>query len=131
MPLPGDFNNDGHVNSADIPAMLAALADLNGYQSSRGISNADLLAIADVNGDGTVNNADLQTPVEPAQIRRRLTGCGTGTGDSDIVAAGALLGLHIRANLRQGRFIAELNRRASQNRSIVGVSRWKRILTGR
>ena len=60
VPLPGDFNNDGHVNGADIQAMLAALVDRNGYQSSRGISNADLLAIGDINGDGVVNNADLQ-----------------------------------------------------------------------
>ena len=60
VPLPGDFNSDGHVNGADIQAMLAAFADLNGYQSSRGISNADLLAIGDINGDGAVNNADLQ-----------------------------------------------------------------------
>lgn len=56
----GDFNLDGHVNGADIPAMLAALAELNAYKSSNDLNDASLLSLGDVNGDGTVNNADIQ-----------------------------------------------------------------------
>ncbi len=58
--LPGDFNRDGHVNAADILAMETALADLNGYQSAKGLNAAQLLAIGDINGDGVISNADLQ-----------------------------------------------------------------------
>ena len=84
----GDFNRDGHVNSADIPAMLAALADLNAYKSAHALSDADLLTIGDVDGDGKVTNADVQslltllkygggstTPVpEPASLTLGLIG---------------------------------------------------------
>jgi hypothetical protein len=31
----GDFNVDGQVTSADVPAMLKALADLNAYKSNK------------------------------------------------------------------------------------------------
>ena len=48
----GDFNHDGHVNAADIPVMMAALADLNAYKSANSLSNSDLVALGDVNGDG-------------------------------------------------------------------------------
>jgi hypothetical protein len=57
--LPGDFNRDGHVNAADLPAMLAALTDLNRYKSANSLTNADLLAIGDIDGSGTLTNADL------------------------------------------------------------------------
>ena len=57
----GDFNRDGHVNAADIPAMLTALADLNAYKSAQVLSDADLLTIGDVDGDGKVTNADAQS----------------------------------------------------------------------
>jgi hypothetical protein len=59
--LPGDFNRDGHVDAADILPMEQALASLSGYQMAHNtLSTAQLLAIEDVNGDGQVNNADLQ-----------------------------------------------------------------------
>ena len=60
--LPGDINRDGKVTVADISAFMAALSDLNTYQSSHpGLSDSqNLLEVADVNGDGRVNNADLQ-----------------------------------------------------------------------
>lgn len=57
--VPGDFNRDGHVNAADIPAMLAALVDLNAFKSRNGLTNSDFLSIGDVNGSGAVDNADL------------------------------------------------------------------------
>jgi uncharacterized repeat protein (TIGR03803 family) len=58
--FPGDFNLDGQVTSADIPAMLQALTDLNTFQADNKLSTEDLLAIGDTNGDGNINNADLQ-----------------------------------------------------------------------
>ena len=58
--LRGDFNRDGHVTVADIPAMQAALADLNAYKSINGLSDANLISIGDVDGSGSVSNADVQ-----------------------------------------------------------------------
>ncbi|HEY2827669.1 MAG TPA: dockerin type I domain-containing protein [Pirellulales bacterium] len=72
--LPGDFNRDGHVNSADISAMEGALADLKSFKNANPeLSNSQLNYLEDVNGDGTVNNADLQ---------RLLTVLKTGGGTS-------------------------------------------------
>lgn len=60
----GDFNRDGHVNSADIPAMLAALTDLNGYKATNSLSDANLLSIGDIDSSGGVTNADVQALLE-------------------------------------------------------------------
>ena len=38
--LLGDFNQDGRVNAGDIPVMLAALADLNAYETAHSIGTA-------------------------------------------------------------------------------------------
>jgi hypothetical protein len=57
----GDFSRDGHVNAADVLAMERALADLPDYQTAKGLTAAQLLLVGDVNGDGKVNNADLQS----------------------------------------------------------------------
>ena len=59
-PLSGDFNRDGHVNASDIQGMVAALADLNGYETAESLTDSQLLSIGDVNRDGVVTNADLQ-----------------------------------------------------------------------
>jgi autotransporter-associated beta strand protein len=56
----GDFTLDGHVNAADVSAMLTALADLNVYRTSRGLTGEDVLNIGDLDGDAHVTNADLQ-----------------------------------------------------------------------
>ena len=58
--LPGDFDLDGQVTSADVAAMLQSLTDLNKFQANNKLSAAELLAIGDLNGDGKVNNADIQ-----------------------------------------------------------------------
>jgi autotransporter-associated beta strand protein len=58
--LPGDFNRDGQVTAADIPAMLTALTDLNTYASNNSLSPAQLAAIGDFDGDGQVTNRDIQ-----------------------------------------------------------------------
>ncbi len=57
---PGDFNQDGHVDASDIAAGEAALANLNGYMATYHMNSEDLNLIGDVNGDNTVNGADLQ-----------------------------------------------------------------------
>jgi len=56
----GDFNQDGHVNNADIPAMMSALTDLNAYETSRNLGATDLLTIGDLDHSGVVTNSDLQ-----------------------------------------------------------------------
>jgi hypothetical protein len=61
--LPGDFNRDGHVNAADVQAMLAALTDLNAYKSTNSLNSAQLLSIGDIDLSGTLNNTDLQALV--------------------------------------------------------------------
>jgi hypothetical protein len=56
----GDFNQDGHVTSADVSAMVKALTDLNAYKLKNGLFDANLNTIGDFNSDGAVTNADLQ-----------------------------------------------------------------------
>lgn len=58
--MPGDFNQDGSVDAADIAVAMKALADLSGYKSQYGITAANLSLICDVNGDGNFTSADLQ-----------------------------------------------------------------------
>jgi hypothetical protein len=57
---PGDFNQDGHVDASDIVAGERALANLPAYEATYNMSAYDMNLIGDVNGDGKVNNADLQ-----------------------------------------------------------------------
>jgi len=61
-PFP-DFNRDGQLTSADVPTMLAALGDLNAFNSNPylGDASAGLLSMADMNGDGALTNADVQS----------------------------------------------------------------------
>jgi hypothetical protein len=56
----GDFNRDGQVNAADIPAMMSALTNLSSYKTANNLTNFDLMAFGDINSDGQINNADLQ-----------------------------------------------------------------------
>jgi hypothetical protein len=53
----GDFNQDGHLTSADISAMESALANVTSAEATYG---ANYLSIGDINHDGKVTNADLQ-----------------------------------------------------------------------
>ncbi|HEY2826341.1 MAG TPA: dockerin type I domain-containing protein, partial [Pirellulales bacterium] len=58
----GDFNQDGHINSADIALAMTALSDTQNYQTSHGLTDPNLfLAYSDVNKDGVFNNSDLQS----------------------------------------------------------------------
>jgi hypothetical protein len=58
--LPGDFDRDGQITAADIPAMLKALTNLTNYSATNALSPAQLVTIGDLNGSGTVTNADIQ-----------------------------------------------------------------------
>lgn len=70
----GDFDQDGHTNQADIQAMLVALKDLNAYKAAHNnLTDPQLLGIADVNGDGSVTNADTQ-----ALLDKLKSGGGSG-----------------------------------------------------
>jgi hypothetical protein len=61
LPLLGDFNQDGHVNSADISTAMAAMTNLQSYETSEHLTDPQqFLNVADVNHDGTFNVADLQ-----------------------------------------------------------------------
>ena len=46
----GDLNRDGHVDGADLSSMLAMLADKSGFESQKGLTDAQLLSLADING---------------------------------------------------------------------------------
>ena len=58
--LLGDFNRDGRVTSADIPAMLTGLDDLKSFTTTNNLNSADLISIGDIDGSGFVTNADIQ-----------------------------------------------------------------------
>ncbi len=57
---PGDFNLDHHVDAGDLAPMMLALTDPSQYETDFGVSSALLDEIGDVNGDGSITNADLQ-----------------------------------------------------------------------
>ncbi len=56
----GDFNRDGRVTAADIPAMLSALTDLNSYAVTNSLSPTQLASIGDFDNSGSVTNRDIQ-----------------------------------------------------------------------
>jgi hypothetical protein len=58
-PFP-DFNADGAITAADLPPMLAALANLTTYKAQHNLSDDDFLSMADLDGDGQVTNRDIQ-----------------------------------------------------------------------
>ncbi|HZZ26582.1 MAG TPA: IPT/TIG domain-containing protein [Pirellulales bacterium] len=75
----GDFNQDGHVNAADILPAMTALTNVNAYLTQYNLSPANLMMIGDVNGDGHFNNID-----EQALLNLLLSGHGS---TSDIAIA--------------------------------------------
>jgi autotransporter-associated beta strand protein len=56
----GDVNQNQHVDAADILPFEQALANVSGYELAHSFDYADVEDIMDINGDGVVNNSDLQ-----------------------------------------------------------------------
>jgi len=70
----GDFDQNGKTELADVATMVTALTDLNAYKAAHNnLTDAQLLAIGDVDADGKVTNADLQKLLG-------VLASGTGTG---------------------------------------------------
>jgi autotransporter-associated beta strand protein len=79
--LKGDINRDGRVDVADVSALESALADLNKYQSTNGLSAPQLTMVGDLTGDGKVDNADFQ------RLIIALANGAAGSGGGGSVAA--------------------------------------------
>jgi hypothetical protein len=58
--LAGDFNHNGQLDVGDLFIFERALANLTAYQNANQLTDAQLLALADVNHDGVIDNGDLQ-----------------------------------------------------------------------
>ncbi|HTQ37772.1 MAG TPA: autotransporter-associated beta strand repeat-containing protein, partial [Pirellulales bacterium] len=64
--LPGDVNDDKHLDAVDILAEEKALANLSLYATAAGnpygipLTTDELYAVLDQNGDGQINGADVQ-----------------------------------------------------------------------
>jgi hypothetical protein len=56
----GDLNGDGQTGAADVGSLMTAFSDPTKYQSTAHLSPAEFKTVADVNGDGVVNNLDVQ-----------------------------------------------------------------------
>jgi hypothetical protein len=59
--VPGDFDRNFVRNAGDIQAMLSALSNLTSYQSTKNLNSAELLSIGDLDGNGLINNLDVQS----------------------------------------------------------------------
>lgn len=80
--LKGDLNGNGQVGTADVSALMFALADLAGYQMQRGLGATDLSTIADVNSDGAIDNRDIQSLIA---LIANTGGGGGGSGSTSAV----------------------------------------------
>ncbi|HEY2759534.1 MAG TPA: dockerin type I domain-containing protein, partial [Pirellulales bacterium] len=56
-------NLDGKVTAADVQSLLTALTNVPAYEAANNnaVSASDFLQIADINGDGVVDNRDVQS----------------------------------------------------------------------
>jgi hypothetical protein len=89
--VPGDFNLDGAVTSADIKAMLVALTDLSKFKTDNGLSDADLLTLGNLNGTNGVTNADIQS------LLNLVNGSGSGIAPVPEPASLVMLALAVPA----------------------------------
>jgi hypothetical protein len=85
----GDINRDSLINVADISALMMALADLSKYRTDNSLTDPTLFKdVADVNGDGFVNNLDIQSLISIV-AGNATDGASPGSvvgGDSSITA---------------------------------------------
>jgi beta-galactosidase len=56
----GDLNLDGLRDGLDVPPMLRMLTDIQTFASTHGLSQSQLLLLADIDGSATITNADIQ-----------------------------------------------------------------------
>ena len=75
-PFP-DANGDGAITSADLMAMLGAVANPTAYEASNGMSADDFVSLFDINGDGQVTNADVQAMI--AMVANAQMSAATGS----------------------------------------------------
>jgi hypothetical protein len=71
---PGDLNQNGKLDSADILSMLQALTDEPAFAAAHGLTTAQLAVIGDLDGDGKFTNLDIQPLLD---ILRSQPGGGT------------------------------------------------------
>jgi len=57
----GDYDRDNQLTAGDISAALAALTNLNSYETMKGLDDTGLMAVGDVNVSGAVDNRDVQS----------------------------------------------------------------------
>jgi subtilisin-like proprotein convertase family protein len=86
----GDYDRDGKLTDADVPAMLAALVDLSVYQSTNSLSAAALLAIGDFNGDGQITNVDIQGLLDAVSLADSQAASSGGITTAVAVRAAAI-----------------------------------------
>jgi len=87
--LPGDLDLNHDVNASDISAMMAALANLSGYQLTNDLTAQQLLRISDLTGDKLVTNFDLQGLI----VDLANSGAGSGGGTLTAVPEPATISL--------------------------------------
>jgi alpha-L-arabinofuranosidase len=94
--LKGDINLNGSRDASDIVPLEQALVNLSGYQINHSLSINDLVAIADINGDGKVNNLDLQALLNllisgsaSSSNNEIATGSHSGSEDRESSASGS------------------------------------------
>ncbi len=83
----GDFNRDGQLTAADIPAMLQALTDLNAYKSAHSLTDALLTTIGDFDSSSTVTNRDIEGLLDLVASQ----GGGSGTAVPEPASLGLLI----------------------------------------
>ena len=76
LPILGDVNRDGHLDSRDVVAMESALVDPTDYSAGLGLTTTQLSSIGDLDGSGSFDNADLQKLINVLK---------TGGGSTDSV----------------------------------------------
>jgi hypothetical protein len=85
--LPGDFNDDGVVNTADINPFILALTNIQAWEDQNPYT---LVSKVDFNGDGVINTADINLFIQTLTSQG-----GTQDGEGAIIpepsAAGILL----------------------------------------
>jgi hypothetical protein len=97
----GDFNLDGQIDVGDISAMEAALSNLPTYESNNNLSDDELKIIGDVNGDGQINNADLQALLNLVRSEGTASTAPVPEPDAFALAAAALFAFGFQCYRRQ------------------------------